>query len=378
MPQPLRIVLFILTSFLLIGANVFVYRRLIRDVTNSVSVRRLGGIIFVAMLLAVPVVRFAARGRDLPPFIFMIVMMWLGVLLFTLLSLLAFETFHAVARRKTAKQIPVPVVNEERRLFLSRVAATTSLASGVGIATYGTFKAFEKPLVTELPIKLKGLPKALDGFTIVQLTDIHVGAIIQEKFLDQLVEVANSCKPDVLAITGDLVDGSPEHLGKYVARLQRLQSRYGTHFISGNHDYYSGWNSWFPQLESLGFTVLQNRFVTLGGIQLLGVNDWHSDYDLQAATKGFDSEAPSVLLAHQPSNIEEVAKAGIGLQLSGHTHGGQIFPANIIGDLIWGSRNAGLSRVENLSVYVSRGCGFVGPPMRVAAPPEIVKIILTA
>ena len=238
-----------------------------------------------------------------------------------------------------------------------------------------------------MPIKLLGLPKALDGFTIVQLSDIHVGAIIQEKFLDQLVATANSAKPDLLAITGDLVDGSPDAVGRYVARLRNLQSRFGTYFVSGNHEYYAGWEAWSRELEDLDFEVLRNRTVTIGdssaSFDLIGVDDWGTrwqpnGYDLEAAVKGRDPERASVLLCHQPHGLELAAARKVGLQLSGHTHGGQLFPANLIGRGIWGDRNQGLSTFDGLQVYTSRGCGFVGPPMRVAAPPEVVKIILLA
>jgi uncharacterized protein len=367
----MRAVIFAVVSSLILAINVYLYRRLIRDVTSSKVLRVTGGIALAALLAFPLVMRGFFRGATLNPGAVVGLMLWLGVALFTFLSLVAIELVRRVSRKKGA-----PEIDPSRRQFLARLSAGTSLATGVGVATFGSFRAFEKPAVTELPIRLKGLPKALDGFSMVQLTDIHVGSIIQDRFLKVLVEVANKCKPDAVAITGDLVDGTPDRLGQYVAQFQKLQSRFGTHFVSGNHDYYSGWPNWVPHLEALGFTVLRNRFVNLGGLQLVGVDDWHGDYDLAQATRGFDPDAPSVLLSHQPSNIEAVANVGIGLQLSGHTHGGQVFPGTLVGGLIWGPRNAGLSQLQNTSIYVSRGCGFVGPPMRVGAPPEVVKVIL--
>jgi uncharacterized protein len=216
---------------------------------------------------------------------------------------------------------------------------------------------------------------------------VHVGAIIQTKFLDMLVAEANRAKPDLVAITGDLVDGAPAQLGQYVARLRNLSSKHGTYFCSGNHDYYSGWERWAAALEGMDFTLLRNRHVRIGdagaSFDLLGVEDWGTrfgggEYDLDAAMAGRDAERASVLLAHQPANLDVVASRGIGLQLSGHTHGGQIFPGTLIGSAIWGDRNTGLSRHGSTQLYTSRGCGFVGPPMRVGAPPEIVKLVLTS
>ncbi len=380
-----RILFGIVTLAVFAGANYFVYRRTVADTVQSPVVRRVMAVLLALLFLAVPVVRFAWRGQMPPPGVTMVVLIGWGVFMYTLMALVVVELVKGVTRRfKKPEAVPE---NPERRLFLSRVAATSALAVGGGVASFGTWRAFAPPAITEVPIKLLGLPKALDGFTIVQLSDIHVGAIIQEKFLDQLVATANSAKPDLVAITGDLVDGSPDAVGRYVARLRNLQSRYGTHFVSGNHDYYAGWEEWSRELEGLDFEVLRNRTVTIGdtsaSFDLIGVDDWGSrwqpnGYDLEAAVKGRDPERAAVLLCHQPNGLELAAAKKIGLQLSGHTHGGQLFPANLIGQGIWGDRNAGLSTVDGLQVYTSRGCGFVGPPMRVAAPPEIVKIILIA
>ena len=171
------------------------------------------------------------------------------------------------------------------------------------------------------------------------------------------------------------------------ARLRNLQSRFGTYFVSGNHDYYAGWEEWSRELEGIDFEVLRNRTVSIGdpgaSFDLIGVDDYGArwapnGYDLEAAVKGRDPERASVLMAHQPSGFELAAQKKIGLQLSGHTHGGQLFPGTLVGDVIWGRRNAGWSALDGSQIYTSRGCGFVGPPMRVGAPPEVVKIILVA
>ena len=382
----LRILFGILTLAVFAGANYFVYRRTVADTMQSVWARRgLAGLLAM-LFLAVPIVRFAFQGQMPPPVITTVVLIGWGVFMYTLMALVFVELAKWLVRRRKKNPVAAPE-NPERRIFLSRMAATGALAVGGGVATFGTWRAFSPPSITEIPIRLPGLPRALDGFVIVQLSDVHVGAIIQEKFLDQLVATANSAKPDLLAITGDLVDGSPDAVGRYVARLRNLRSRFGTYFVSGNHDYYAGWEEWSRELEGLDFEVLRNRTVTIGdpgaSFDLIGVDDYGSrwapnGYDLEKAVKGRDPERASVLLAHQPTGLEQVAAKRIGLQLSGHTHGGQLFPANLVGDLIWGKRNAGLSTFEGTQVYTSRGCGFVGPPMRVAAPPEVVKIILLA
>jgi predicted MPP superfamily phosphohydrolase len=400
----IRVFFFVVTLGLFVAANVFLYRRLVRDVTEHPWVRRLAVGLLGLAFLGVPLVRFAAPGGDAGPGVATAVLVWWGVALYTTGALLLLELTRWARRRAPAPgpapiaeaasgvppefpAAPAPPVDPARRLFVSRVTAAGALAVGSGFTAFGSYRAFAAPEVTEVPVVLSGLPRALDGFTIVHLTDVHVGAVIQERFLDQLVQVANGAKPDLVAITGDLVDGAPDALGRYVARLTNLSSRHGTFFVSGNHDYYSGWESWAATLEAMKFTVLRNRRISIGGaggaFDLIGVDDWGSrwgggGYDLDAATQGRDPDRASVLLAHQPNGLERAADKRIGLQLSGHTHGGQMFPGTLVGDVIWGDRNAGLSRFQGTQLYTSRGCGFVGPPVRVGAPPEVVKVVLVA
>jgi uncharacterized protein len=255
-----------------------------------------------------------------------------------------------------------------------------------GVASYGAWRAFHPPEIAEVPVRLPGLPRALDGFSIVQLTDVHVGNLVERRFLEDLVHRTNALRPDLVAITGDLVDGDVPSLGPAVAALSELRSRHGTFFVTGNHDYYSGDSQWTAFLQQIGLQVLRNRHVRIGdsgaSFDLIGVDDWGArrggeGYDLEAAVAGRDPTRPSVLLAHQPANFEEAVKKGIGLQVSGHTHGGQLFPFTVLVGLGW-EYTAGLYRVGESHIYVSRGCGFWGPPMRVGSPPELVNIVLTA
>ncbi len=385
-----RIVALVVFSGLVFSLHVYLYRRLIRDVTEHKKLRWIALGLLIAVGLALPIARASLRSTTevvnralvIPLFL------WVGFGLYLFLALLATDAWRGgrtLVRR--ARRLPDAPVSPERRRFLARtVAAGSGVLAGAGVS-YGSWRAFTAPEVTEQPIRLRGLPRTLDGLTLVQLTDIHVGPIIQRRFVEMLVEHTNALRPDLVVITGDLVDGSVSKLLPMVSAITGFRSRFGTYFVTGNHDYYSGAEEWVSALQQLGVVCLRNARKAIGDgggtFDLIGVDDWSArhggdGYDLTAALAGFDPSRGSVLLAHQPSNFDEVATKGIGLQLSGHTHGGQLFPATWVARGIWGDRNAGLSRTGESLLYTSRGCGFVGPPVRVGSPPELVKVVLTA
>ncbi|NVJ09680.1 metallophosphoesterase [Myxococcus sp. AM001] len=285
----------------------------------------------------------------------------------------------------SASSAPVDV---ERRRFLARATAGGAVLAAGGVTGFGMWSAFHPPVVNEVAVKLPGLPKALDGFSIVHLSDIHVGPVIRRRFMDELVRRCNALRPDLVCITGDLVDGHVASLAPAVSALSELKSRHGTYFVTGNHEYYWSDAAWAEALERMEVQVLRNRHVRIGdtaaSFDLVGVDDWSAGktgfsqgYDLAAATAGRDSERASVLLAHQPSNWKVAAREGMGLQLSGHTHGGQFFPFTLAVSAIW-EHDAGLFTEGDRHLYVSRGTGFWGPPLRVGAPPEIVRVTLLA
>jgi hypothetical protein len=252
---------------------------------------------------------------------------------------------------------------------------------------WGLRNARRVAAVREVRVPIAGLPAALHGFTIAQISDVHVGPTIRRGWLQAVVERVNALEADLVAITGDLVDGTVHELAAHVAPLSALESRHGTYFVTGNHEYYSGAHAWIDELERLGVRVLLNEHVLLrhGGaaLALAGVADWSAHHfdaghrsDPHAAIAGVaDAAAVRVLLAHQPRSAIAAAAAGYHLQLSGHTHGGQFLPWN------WFVRlqqpfTAGLHRLQGLWVYVSRGTGYWGPPKRLGAPSEITRLRL--
>jgi hypothetical protein len=256
------------------------------------------------------------------------------------------------------------------------------LASGVGL-----WNARRIARVVHVDVPIAGLPPALHGFSIVQLSDVHVGPTIRRKYVEGIVEAVNGLQADVVAITGDLVDGSVPELREHVAPLAQLAARDGRYFVTGNHEYYSGAAAWMREIERLGLTVLHNEHVVIERegekLVIAGVPDWgaaHYDRthasDPQAAIAGAPADARArVLLAHQPRTAPAAAQAGFDLQLSGHTHGGQFLPWNFFVRLQQ-PFTAGLYRLDELWVYVSRGTGYWGPPKRFGAPSEITKLRL--
>jgi predicted MPP superfamily phosphohydrolase len=242
-------------------------------------------------------------------------------------------------------------------------------------------------LVTErVRVPLARLPATMSGTRIVQISDVHLGSAVGPEYLSRVVAAANALDPDVVAITGDLVDGSVDRLRSQVALLRGLRARYGVFFVTGNHEYYSNAVAWVSELARLGIRVLRNERVSIGGAEgsfdLAGVDDWSAaryghghGHDLPKALAGRDPSRELVLLAHQPTSLYEATQHDVGLQLSGHTHGGQLFPLRLF---LWFDQPfiAGLHRLGGTWVYVNRGAGYWGPPMRVGAAPEIAEITL--
>ncbi len=257
---------------------------------------------------------------------------------------------------------------------------------GIAVTFIGFLNARRTARVKTVEIPLAGLPAALHGFTIVQISDVHVGPTIRARYVEGIVEAVNRLKPDLIAITGDLVDGSVPELGAQVAPLARLASRHGSYFVTGNHEYYSGVEPWLAELRRLGIKVLHNEHVVIerGGAELVlaGVPDYSAGHfdeahrsDAQAALAGAPDSAVKVLLAHQPRSAPAAAVAGFDLQLSGHTHGGQFLPWRFFVQFQQ-PFTAGLHKVGRMWIYVSRGTGYWGPPKRFGAPSEITQLRL--
>lgn len=384
----------------------YLWKRLVRDTGLRRGARFLGslGIALLATALLASLFLRRSIDRDVLSPLPMIAWAWAGIMFYLALVLGAADfarlTAHlgrAVARRLSRPRRPtrdpgalVPP-DPGRRVAMARIVATTASLSAAGVGLYGFRSAcggdFEMP---EHAIRIARLPPALDGLRIVQLSDIHIGPTIDRRFLADVVAKTNALRPDLVVITGDLVDGSVGSLGGDVAELTNLRGRYGTAFVTGNHEFFSGVDPWMGHLRGLGIHVLANQRIAVGdpgpggaGFDLAGIHDaWGgrrgAQYapDLAKAVAGRDPERALVLLAHQPRQIDDTEGFDVDLQLSGHTHGGQLWPFGGVAALAqpW---LRGLHRRGDTRIYISQGTGYWGPPMRVGAPPEIASLILT-
>ncbi len=291
-----------------------------------------------------------------------------------------------VAKRRQPETDQHLLLNSERRRFLVHSTNVGIAGASVVLAGYGLYEAHRHADVEEVTAYLPHLPPEFDGFRIVQLSDIHVGPTIKQKFVETIVGQVTNLRADLIAFTGDLVDGSVRWLRDDVAPLKELSAPHGKFFVTGNHEYYSGVEPWLEEANRLGFTLLVNehRLIERAGksFVLAGVTDYGGGDFLPthasnpaAAIANAPSDNVRILLAHQPKSIFEAARAGYDLQLSGHTHGGQFFPWDGMARLVQ-PYIKGLHRHENMLIYVSRGTGYWGPPLRLGVPPEITVVTL--
>jgi predicted MPP superfamily phosphohydrolase len=264
--------------------------------------------------------------------------------------------------------------------------------SGLAILV-GGIRAATGPKVVEVEIPCPELPPELDGFRIVQISDLHVSSLIRTRYVQRVTRLTNALKPDLVALTGDIIDGPINQLGAYAAPLAELEPKGRVFFITGNHEYYAGAPAWLQRFRQMGMTVLENAHVPVehNGVELMiaGVNDpavrmldpqGGADPTRAAvqAAGGRPVKQPAfkILLAHNPKVASAVSQAGFDLQLSGHTHAGQFFPWTYVVRLVHAPHHAGLSREGKMRVYVSAGTGTWGPPVRLGTVAELTLIKL--
>lgn len=365
-----------------------------RDALLPPRFHRVLTLALLALLLSQPLVFVLGRGlpREVSaPFAFL-AFIWMG--LFSTYLMLAVSTdvlksaerlFRRFILRQPTHAAESPVDPTRRtmlaRIFAGSVAGAGTILGGAAIAQVA--RGFD---VVEVEVRLDKLPREFDGFRIVQMSDIHVGPTIGREFVRDMVDTANEQRPDLIAITGDLVDGSVDHLGRHTQPLADLRAEHGVYFVTGNHEYYSGADEWIEELSRLGIPTLRNRAVRLrkdgGSVVLAGVTDHRAAEfgdgpDLAHALRDRLPEEEVILLAHQPREIDQAQKHDVGLQLSGHTHGGQFWPWNWVVYFVQ-PVVAGLARFGRTQIYVNTGTGYWGPPMRMGTRSELTVVTLRA
>ncbi|MEU8259726.1 metallophosphoesterase [Micromonospora sp. NPDC048999] len=421
--------------------HLYLWKRLVRDTTGPGRWRRVGGVVALLLALLLPVTlvgtRFGMFWLAGPGYL------WLALMFYLLVLLLVLEVPMAVARlalRRQARRAepttaapkpalvaagdsagaagsPVDILaaaqpaenaaaaqpaenpvdppaatrpehDPSRRLLLARGAAIFAGLTAAGVTGYGVRTAMGPPQLDRVRIPLAKLPRSMDGLRIATVSDIHLGPLRGRAHTERIVAMINRLDADLVAVVGDLVDGSVAELGEAAEPLRDLRSRYGNFFVTGNHEYYSGVEEWVREVDRLGLRVLQNERQEIhargGVLDLAGVNDvtaagtgLAAPADYAAALGDRDPSRPVVLLAHQPVAAHEAAKFGVDLQLSGHTHGGQMAPFNLLVGLQQ-PVVSGLGEVDGTKVYVTNGAGFWGPPVRVGAPPQVTLVELRA
>lgn len=269
-----------------------------------------------------------------------------------------------------------------RRLFVARTVAAGAALVATGTVGAGAYGVLNGPTLKNVTVPLAKLPRSAHGYRIAVVSDIHIGAILGRGHLQRIVDTINSAQPDLIAIVGDLVDGSVEHLGAAADPLRRLKARDGSFFVTGNHEYFGDAAEWIDRLGELGVRTLENSRLEMPGFDLAGVNDVQGEEegegpDFNKALGDRDTSRASVLLAHQPVQIHEAVDHGVDLQLSGHSHGGQMWPLNYLAALA-NPTVAGLERYGDTQLYVTRGAGAWGPPVRVGAESDVTIVKLAS
>ncbi|MFI9763105.1 metallophosphoesterase [Streptomyces sp. NPDC051963] len=422
------VIVFALVALLVLGAlvagNWFVWRRLFRDTTRGPGLVRRMGVVVIAGGWALAVGALVAERSGAPFWLQQVLawpgFLWLALSIYLLLAVAVGEVLRPLLRRwlerrasagaAVSREEPVAVgaagaatptppkrdpaadtpapepdthaPGPSRRLFVSRVIGGAAAVAAVGTVGVGTYGVLNGPSVKRVTVPLAKLPRSAHGFRIAVVSDIHLGPVLGRGFAQRVVDTINATQPDLIAVVGDLVDGSVKDLGPAAAPLAQLTARHGAYFVTGNHEYFSGAEQWVDEVRRLGLRPLENARTELPHFDLAGVNDVAGESEGQGPDFGKalgdrDAARACVLLAHQPVQIHDAVDHGVDLQLSGHTHGGQLWPGNYLAELA-NPTVAGLERYGDTQLYVTRGAGAWGPPTRVGAASDITVVELAS
>ncbi|MFC6594384.1 metallophosphoesterase [Kitasatospora paranensis] len=414
--------LLVVAVALLTSVHWYVWRRTVRDVSAPGSRWRRSGTV---LLVVLPLLSVGALvgGRAFPLAVERWFAwpgyLWLAVLLYLVLALLVGEAvrplLNRLLRRGPGSPEPVPAdvavpaasagtgasepvsesvsgpaptpvaggpVDPSRRLLVARGVAVAAGGAALAVVGNGAYGVLRGPRLKQVTVPLAKLPRRAHGYRIAVVSDIHLGPILGRSHTQRIVDTINRVQPDLITIVGDLVDGSVPDLGPAAEPLAQLRARDGAYFVTGNHEYFSGAAPWVEFVRSLGVHPLENARTELAHFDLAGVNDLAGTAeghgpDFDRALGDRDRSRVAVMLSHQPVTVYESVRHGVDLQLSGHTHGGQLWPGNYLAELA-NPTVAGLERYGDTELYVTRGAGAWGPPVRVGAPSDITVVTLAS
>ncbi len=385
------IIFFSTVTIIILSIHYYLWLRLIRDTGLNGLYKDIGTYSLIAFTLSFPIALLADRILPLKysfPLLWLSYF-WLGVMMllfFLLFSIDIIKIIIYIFQKLT--MAGEEIANPERREFVSGLIASAAstivlISSGIGVKNY-----YSNAVVKKFNVSLKGLPEALKGFKIVQISDLHLGQMMTKKILEQIVDQVNSLKPDLIAITGDLADGSTAKLLNEANPLKNLKAEKGIYFVTGNHEYYSGVENWTLAIDKMGIKVLNNENIKIRReddyFYLAGVTDHEGKNfgrkhasDFKKALSGLENGKKKILLAHQPIAVQKASEYGTDLVLAGHTHGGQIWPFNYF-VYLQQPYLKGFYDYNGTKLYVNQGTGCWGPPVRLGSKNEITQIILNA
>ncbi|MCF6340950.1 MAG: metallophosphoesterase [Sulfurimonas sp.] len=364
-------VLFFITFFsVFILLNFYISKRLIKKLDISDKAKNYLNIFLIINLLGIVGYILARYYIDTSGWLYFILSLPIGIVFLLFCTTLFYDLFRIF--------IQYSPISDSRRKFFKKSLDVFSLVTASGLGIRSLYEAKNVKL-EEVHIKIKKLKKA---YTIVQLSDLHISPLIDKAYMNNVVNIVNNINADIVVITGDLIDTADAEDTLY--ELTKLKSKYGTYFIVGNHEYFHNIEKSINLIKSLGIKVLENENIYIGednnGFNLAGVYDLFG-YRVKKYIPNLNKallnrkDSPTILLAHQPKFISEV-KDGVDLMLSGHTHGGQIYPFKFLVKLQQPYVSGLHKHNENLQIYVNRGTGFWGPPMRLGVSSEITKIFI--
>jgi predicted MPP superfamily phosphohydrolase len=374
------IIFFTIVLGVYFGGNFYIYKRATQALHAEGFFFLLFKMFLLALILSFPISRLMDRfcRCEFSNFLTVVGSFWLGAMLYSVLTLVFIDLLRVINHYFNV----FPQFVDSNPVTAGRVLFVCGFLLVSVTMVFGFFSA-RNVKITHIDIPLEKLSPKHNSFNIVQISDVHLGTIIHKERLIEIVEKVNALKPDLVLITGDLVDENVEKLEDMVEPLSKIKSRLGVYAVTGNHEFYAGVDKAVRFMEQAGVSVLRNRYVTIDSIlNLVGLDyitpeGWRGREDLllEAIMKDMDKSLPTILMYHTPIRLKQAEAAGIDLQLSGHTHKGQLFPFNLITKLVY-TVDSGYTRIGKMQIYVSNGVGTWGPPLRVGAPPEIVQIIL--